>query len=108
MGARAMGEEIATRKRLEQIGARLVLCWGPYLRFFFGCLAINKKSEEAGDACDTSGVASVLSPGLGAAELLAGANPAPPCCWLTALEEEGDSKWSMDKGIQINPNNCVK
>ena len=28
-------------------------------------------------------------PGLGAAELLAGANPAPPCRWLTALEEEG-------------------
>lgn len=54
VGARALGEEIATRKRLEQIGARLVLC-------------------------------------LGAAELLAGANPAPPCRWLTALEEEDSS-----------------
>lgn len=28
VGARALGEEMATRKRLEQIGARLVLCPG--------------------------------------------------------------------------------
>jgi len=57
VGARALGEEMATRKRLEQIGARLVLC-------------------------------------LGAAELLAAADPAPPQRWLTALEEEDSTSSS--------------
>jgi len=60
VGARALGQAqavqapLASRKRLEQIGYRLILC-------------------------------------LGAAEILAGANPPPPQRWLTALEEEDSS-----------------